>query len=601
MPLSRTAIILACLCLASPARALAPSEIFARASPAVVMLETFDEQGVRLGSYTATVIEADRLVTLCDVLETAATLRVVAKQRSVEARVLARDRDRNLCLILAEGLGAAPIPRLTALLPVGGRVFALSNALGLGVGISEGVVSGIRSFPAGKFVQFSAPISPGSEGGALVDAEGRLVGIVDYRRRDGQNVNFASAAEWIDDIERRSAASEARLKRFDQAMTLLKQQQWHDLQAMALAWSGEEPEARDAWRFVVAAARGRADAEAELQGWKALYRIDSSSTEAGTGLGRALMASGKLREALDLARQLLAAHQEDASIWLFLGQAQQTSGQTGEAEQSYLRAVELDPWLIEAYRSIAVLAQARGDSRTAIAVWRRLSGLYSNQLGPRLGLVGAYLAAGKPSQAWSALGHVADQDADSALVWYWRGVTLARLKSPEQAIQAYRKSLDRQLSSTDWAWAGIGFSLAEMRRFPEAIEAFRSAVQAAPGNDEWRYQLAINLKDGGRPDEALAITSDLVAKKPEEAKNWRQHGFVLAVLGRSTEAIPAMEKSLLIESRQAKLWAALIETYQVAGRREDARRAYEQLRGIDGSMAEAIFRSTILPYEEGPR
>lgn len=591
-------ISLACLFLANPASALAPTQIFSQASPAVVVLETFDEQGQRLGSHSATVIEPQRLVAMCDVLETAATLRVAANSGGVAARVVARDRERNLCLISVPGLAAAPISRLTQPLPVGSRVFAVSNALGLGVGISEGVISGIRNFPPGAYVQFSAPISPGSEGGALVDDGGRLVGIIDYRRRDGQNVNFASMAQWISEIEPRALASEARLKRFDRAMALSKQQQWSDLQAMAATWSSEEPEAKDAWRFVVAAARGRGDTEAELQGWKALYRIDSASIEAGTSLGRAFMVSGKTREALDLARQLQAAHQEDAMCWLFLAQAQQASGQMRDAELSYRRTVELDPWLIDAYRGTAVLAQMRGDSKTAIAIWKRLSGLFSNQLWPRTGLAGAYLAADKPGMAWSTLGQVADSDTNNALVWYLRGVTLFRIGCPEQAIQAYRKSLDHKLANADWAWAGIALALSEIHRFPEAIDAIRSAVQAAPANDEWRYQLAINLKDGGRANEALAIIADLVAKKPEEAKNWRQHGFVLAVLGRTAEAIPAMEKSLQIESRQAKLWAALIQNYQIAGRRDDAKRAYEQLRSIDGVWAERSYRETILPYEE---
>jgi tetratricopeptide (TPR) repeat protein len=562
------------------------------------MLDVLDAQGHRLGSYSATVIDSGRLVTMCNVLEAAATLRVDSASGSFDARVLARDRERNLCLIAAPGLAAAAISPATLAPPVGSRVFALSNALGLGVGISEGVIAGIRRLPAGDYVQFSAPISPGSEGGALVDSDGRLVGIIDYRQRDGQNVNFASMAAWIGEIEARAIASEARLKRFDRAMELAAKQQWSALRTMAANWSAEEPDAADAWRFVVAAARGGGDAETELQGWKALHRIDSSSVDAGVGLGRALMAGGKTREALDLARQLLAVRREDASCWLLLGQAQQASGEAKEAEQSYRRAVELDPWLIDAYRGIALLAQARGDSKTAIDIWRRLSGLYANQLGPQLGLAAAYVAAAKPVRAWSALGRVADSDADSAIVWYWKGVTLAGLGCPEQAVQSFRASLERKLANVDWAWAGIGFAQAEMRRFPEAIAAFRAAAEAAPANDEWRYQLAINLKDGGRASEALAITTRLVASKPDEAKNWRQHGFVLAVLGRATEAIPSMEKALQIESRQAKLWAALMETYQTAGRREDARRAYDQLRGLDGAMAETMYRSAILPYEE---
>ena len=146
MHLSRTVIVLACLCLDNSARALAPTEIFTQVSPSVAILETFDEQGQRLGSYSATMVETERLVAMCEVLETAATLRVVSKSGGVTARVLARDRERNLCLIAAPGLSAAPVPRLTQPLAVGSRVFALTNALGLGIGISEGVVSGIRAF-----------------------------------------------------------------------------------------------------------------------------------------------------------------------------------------------------------------------------------------------------------------------------------------------------------------------------------------------------------------------------------------------------------------------------------------------------------------------
>jgi tetratricopeptide (TPR) repeat protein len=600
MHLSRTVIVLACLCLANSARALAPDEVFTHFSPSVAILETFDEQGQRLGSYSATVVEAERLVAMCEVLETAATLRVVAKSGYISAGVFARDRERNLCLIAAPGLVAAPIARITEPLVVGSRVFALTNALGLGIGISEGVVSGIRAFPAGNFVQFTAPISPGSEGGALVDDSGRLVGVIDYRRRDGQNVNFASAAQWIGDIETRATAADARLKRFDQAMALLKQQQWSDLQALALAWSQVEPTAKDAWRFVVAAARGRGDSAAELQGWKALYQIDSSSTDVGLGLGSALLASGKTRDALDLMRQLLANHPEDASCWLFLGQVQRATGQFGEAEQAYRRAVELDPWLMEAYRSMAVLARIRGDHKTAITIWQRLSGLYSTQLWSRLGLVGAYLSANKPALAWSTLGQIDDSESDNALVWYSKGLTLAALGCPEQAIEALRKSLDRKLANPDDAWASIGMALAAMNRHPEAIQAFRSAVQTAPHNDEWRYQLAINLKDGGRPGEALDITSDLVIKKPEAAQYWRLHGFVLAALGRFEQAIPAIEKSLQIESRQPRIWATLIEIYQAAGRRQDAKSAYDKLRAMDGVMAETAYRAAILPYEERP-
>lgn len=591
-------ITLTLVCLSASARGLSPHEIFARLGSSVIVLESIDEKGQVIGSHSGTLIGAERVVALCSPIETATGLRVSTKSGDFDAKIFARDRERNLCLIRTPGLNAAPIPYASEPPATGSRVLAISNALGLGVGISEGVVAGIRHFPGGPYIQFSAPISPGSEGGALVDVQGRLVGIIDYRRRDGQNVNFASVAAWISDIEARDKAGQQRLSRFDGAMTLLKKKQWTELEAMASQWHREDARSSDAWRFAVEAAKGKNDAESERRGWEALYRLDPSSVEAGIGLGRHYLSSGNSKGALNLARQLQIEHAGDASFWLFQGQAQQASGRPQEAEQSFQRALEIDPWLTEAYRYLAELAQARGDAKTAIAIYRRLSGLYPQHIPQVIELTKAYLANGQLTQAWMTLAHVPADSVEHAAIWYWKGVTLSRLGATEEAIRAYQKSLERQLPASDWAWAGIGFELAAERRFPEAIAAFRTAVKLAPGVDEWRYQLGVHLKDSGRAGEALKIVTELVKKKPDEAKNWRQHGFVLAVLGRTAESIPSMEKSLQIDPRQPKVWSALIETYQKEGRREAVTRAYNQLRSLDGTMAEEAYRSNILPYEE---
>lgn len=601
MYFSHRLIVFGCFCLSNTANALPPPEVFARFGPAVTVLDTYDGQGKRIGAHSATVIAAETLVTVCDVLEMASEMKVSSRSGTFDAKVIARDRERNLCLLSAPGLSESPVPFRPEPVPVGSRAFAISNALALGVGISEGVVSAIREFPLGHYIQFTAPVSPGSEGGALIDEDGRLAGIIDFRRRDGQNVNFASLAGWIEEVKGRAAANAAKLQRFDRAIALSKEEKWTDLKDLSTAWSAEEPDARDPWRFAIAAARGLGDTESELQGWKALYRVDSSSTATGVGLGWALLARDQGQAALTLAQRMSTDHPDDAAAWLLLGRAHHALGQAGDADTAYRRAVQLDPWLIGAYQSLAALAQHRGDTKSAIAIWRRLSGLKPDDPGPRLGLANAYLADGKPARAWQALAQVPDKDLDSAFVWYWKGLTLARLDCHEQAIDAYRKSLERKPERPEWAWAGIGNVLAKQHRYPEAIAAFESASQANPDNDEWRYQLAIALKDGGRSAEALKITTDLVTRNPGESKNWRQHGFTLAVQGRPADAIPAMERSLQLDSRQPKLWAALIESYQIAGRRADAKRAYESLRGIDGQWAELSYRSMILPYEEDLR
>src|SRR5207245_4581826 len=48
-----------------------------------------------------------------------------------------------------------------------------------------------------RILQFTAPLSPGSSGGVLVDAEARILGIVVGSLSVGQNINFAVPIESV--------------------------------------------------------------------------------------------------------------------------------------------------------------------------------------------------------------------------------------------------------------------------------------------------------------------------------------------------------------------------------------------------------------------
>jgi len=65
----------------------------------------------------------------------------------------------------------------------GDRVFAVGNSLGLQATITDGIFTGVRQNTATKdnVVQFSAPINPGNSGGPLVDAKGKVIGVVSWK------------------------------------------------------------------------------------------------------------------------------------------------------------------------------------------------------------------------------------------------------------------------------------------------------------------------------------------------------------------------------------------------------------------------------------
>jgi S1-C subfamily serine protease len=71
----------------------------------------------------------------------------------------------------------------------GSQVFAIGNPEGLTRSIAQGLYNGVR--PEG--IQFDAPISVGSSGGALISETGELLGITTgfVSNKDSQNLNFA--------------------------------------------------------------------------------------------------------------------------------------------------------------------------------------------------------------------------------------------------------------------------------------------------------------------------------------------------------------------------------------------------------------------------
>jgi len=116
-----------------------------------------------------------------------------ADGHTADGTVLGVDGDGDLAVIEVDTGDAAPLSwgDGTAL-GIGAPVIAVGNPSGQGLRVTAGFVSGIgRSFrgPRGRrvagAVEHTAPLMPGSSGGPIVDAEGRLLGINTNRLGSG--------------------------------------------------------------------------------------------------------------------------------------------------------------------------------------------------------------------------------------------------------------------------------------------------------------------------------------------------------------------------------------------------------------------------------
>jgi hypothetical protein len=108
--------------------------------------------------------------------------------------VLASDKNRDVAIIKAHGNNFRPLTLGDSnRLQVGEEVVAIGSPLSLESTVSNGIVSAIRTIEeeGRKFVQITAPISPGSSGGPLFNMAGEVVGITTSGLRGGENLNFA--------------------------------------------------------------------------------------------------------------------------------------------------------------------------------------------------------------------------------------------------------------------------------------------------------------------------------------------------------------------------------------------------------------------------
>ncbi len=133
------------------------------------------------------IIDADGLImTNHHVIKDAQEVVVVlADRREFAARILLSDQRVDLAVLKIDNNGEKlPVLEIgdSDRLEVGDLVLAIGNPFGVGQTVTSGIVSALARTAVGvsdfrSFIQTDAAINPGNSGGALVDLDGRLVGI----------------------------------------------------------------------------------------------------------------------------------------------------------------------------------------------------------------------------------------------------------------------------------------------------------------------------------------------------------------------------------------------------------------------------------------
>jgi len=173
---------------------LSHEQVAAKAMPSVVVVTAGESYG------SGVAVGPHQVLTALHVVAGSPQIRVRSRGgvRYVVTSVLAYDRDADVVLLETAG---EPIPALELLAshePEPGQAITVIGAPeGLEFSVSTGVLSAVRQLGHVEVLQTTAAISHGSSGGPVLDNRGRVVGIVGFFLRNGQELNFATAAKSI--------------------------------------------------------------------------------------------------------------------------------------------------------------------------------------------------------------------------------------------------------------------------------------------------------------------------------------------------------------------------------------------------------------------
>ena len=192
LPESLVAFLLLSLTFADvfAGQALTLAQIAEQQSPTVVTITTEDGFG------SGVIVEATGLiVTNLHAIQGSLSVEVRLSSGDVydDVTVSAVDQRRDLALIRIRGFG---LPSASFgdsdLVRPGDSVILIGAPEGLEQTVSNGIVSALRDSGDGyRFIQTTAPASPGSSGGGMFNESGELIGIVTSQFTAGQNLNFA--------------------------------------------------------------------------------------------------------------------------------------------------------------------------------------------------------------------------------------------------------------------------------------------------------------------------------------------------------------------------------------------------------------------------
>ncbi|MDX2010378.1 MAG: tetratricopeptide repeat protein [Myxococcaceae bacterium] len=305
----------------------------------------------------------------------------------------------------------------------------------------------------------------------------------------------------------------------------------------------------------VAEAQDKADS-----GFKALLKRNDMrrTTDAYRGLALAYLQMGKVDEAVNTLKQAVDKMPKDGSARLALGEALLAQQNYDGAVEQFQKRLELEPGT-DARLDLARAYTKKRVAKQAEPLYRDVLKEEPQNRAAKLGLIDLLTAQGRFADAEAALKDMMAADPNDGQALMRFGLMKSRMQRPNEALEPLEKAVQVNPSLLD-ARAELGFLL----------------FRGDPSNNASRCVTTMN---------------EILTTDDRHALALHYRGQCLFTQGDKTKAEESFKAATRVDPGFGQAWLSLGELYEDQGKKDEARRAYEQAQKFDVAEAgEALKR-----------
>lgn len=421
---------------------------------AVVKITTYDEEMRRIGIGSGFFIHKDGvLITNYHVLNGAyaADVKTYDGHEYRIQKVLAYNKTADLIKVKVKipEKSVHKVEVIRDVPEIAERILVVGNPLGLDQTVSEGIVSAVREFPnIGKIFQMSAPASLGSSGSPVINMKGKVIGVVSFILKPGQNLNFAVAGQSVLDLKNEKSV-----------MTL--------------------PE----WTYSVSTQKPGLAAKLCEKGFE--FSIQ-----------------GKYKKALDYYKEATEKNPDDAESWYGLGSCYVGLEQPFEAIKALKEAIRTSPdktrahyYLGKYYQSLGRFEEAIESYQAALRINRDYGPVYA-------GLAEIYGKQERINDEKEAIEQLVRIHPNYAVSHYNMGITYGKLGRYQDAIGAFKRALEINPEIPE-AYYQLGIMYGSIGNLEEEVVAYKQAIRITPDFVPAHFNMGVFYLNAGQKDAAL--------------------------------------------------------------------------------------------------